>query len=136
MPKAASPIRLQSDLMNAASTTGDLANRSAAQQIEYWASIGRRVENALSPDTLLAVSTGLARLVVEPVDGGQLDPDEVFDSLERERTSGALAGAVTPSSLRYQASREFPGRLEQIDKHGNITVGQFEHGVFRATKSP
>lgn len=36
--KSASPIRLQSDLMEAAAITGAQAHRTQPEQIEYWAS--------------------------------------------------------------------------------------------------
>ena len=130
MAKAASPVRLQEDLMQAATTAGERLHRSAAQQIEYWASIGRSVSNVLTPDSLLAVSAGLVRLKVEPVIAPTLDPDQVFDALERDRDAGTLATSVTTSSLRYQPSLVHPGQLEQLHSDGLVVTGQFNNGVF------
>ncbi|MCG6862242.1 MAG: hypothetical protein LJE70_13350 [Chromatiaceae bacterium] len=130
MPKATSPVRLQEDLMRSAALTGMRFHRSAAEQVEYWADIGRRVADVLDPDTLLSVTTGLARLCVEPVVGPVLDPDQVFQNLEAERGRGALPDAVTGSTLRYQSSQTRPGYLERIDSEGQIRIGQFVDGRF------
>ena len=129
MAKAASPVRLQENLMRAATLTGKRFHRSAAEQVEYWAEIGRRVATVLDPDVLLSVTAGLARLKVEPVYGGPVEPDEVFQSLETKRRHGTLAQVVT-GAVKYQSSFTRPGYLEQIDQDGNITTGQFKNGKF------
>lgn len=130
MAKASSPVRLQAELMEAASRSGQLSHRSTAEQVEYWASIGQTVGNQLSPEALLAVRTGLARVKVEPVDSQPLDPEQVFARLEQQRDSGQLAQDLAKKGIRYQASRQHPGLLEQIDTDGQITVGQFHNGEF------
>ena len=130
MPKSASPIRLQDDLMQAAALTAERFHRSTAEQIEYWADIGRRVSHLLDPDDMLSVAAGLARVRVEPVAAAPLDPDAVFLSLERERAQGTLSAAVTGSPVRYQASRTHPGCLERTDADGQVAVGRFDGGRF------
>lgn len=136
MAKAASPVRLQADLMEAAALTGKRSHRSSAEQIEYWAGIGRSVGKVLNPDSLLAVSAGLARVIVEPVIASHVDPEQVFAALERDRKSGALAQSVSQSTVRYQASDSHPGQLEQITTDGTITIGQFKEGVFTPLETP
>ena len=131
MPKSPSPVRLQQDLMQAASIAGERQHRSAAEQIEYWASIGRSVSGTLTPDNLLAITTGLVNLKVEPVVVPNIDPESVFNSLEYERDAGTLrAGFSGASSVRYQASVNQPGLLEQIHSDGNVRIGRFSNGVF------
>jgi hypothetical protein len=49
MAKAASPIRLQKELMQAAELTAKRFHRSTAEQIEYWADLGRSVSSTLDP---------------------------------------------------------------------------------------
>ncbi len=132
MAKAASPIRLQQELMQSATSTGKRFHRSTAEQIEYWAEIGRRLSSTIDPDILLSVTAGLAKLTVEPVISEPVDPDDVFQTLDQERESGALSSTVTTSAIKYQASRTHPGYLEQIDSSGHITTGKFEQGVFIA----
>ncbi len=130
MAKALSPVRLQDDLMQAAKLTGNRFHRSTAEQIEYWADIGRKVSKVLDPDTLISISTGLAQVKVEPIYGTPIDPDDVFNSLEAQRQQGTLTQAVTSSAIKYQSSLVHLGYLEQIDQKGNVSVGQFKNGEF------
>lgn len=130
MAKASSPVRLQADLMAAANATGKLMHRSAAEQIEFWASVGRRVTSQLSQDNLIALSSGLANIKVEPVNSGTVDPEAVFAALDNDRITGTLTNELLQIGTRYQVSRCHPGYLEQIDENGHVTVGQFSHGKF------
>lgn len=131
MAKAASPVRLQEELMQAARSAGQRWHRSAAEQIEYWASLGRSVAASVDPDKLLAVSAGLARIRVEPVDAAPIDPDAVFAGLEGDRSSGQLSNLVSSTGVaRYQAAASYPGLLEQVAPDGTVTLGQFSNGVF------
>jgi len=129
--KAASPIRLQQDLMDNATVEGELFNRSAAEQVEYWAGIGRRLSNVVESDTLLSISAGLATVRVEPVETQPIEPDSIFNTLERQRESGALTEMIKQNGQpRYQASRQNPGYLERIEPDGQVVLGQFTNGVF------
>ena len=130
MAKAASPIRLQKDLMDDATLTGERYHRSASEQVEYWAGIGRRVSNIIEPDTLLAIAAGLVRVQVVPVYSKPVDPVQVFKKLERERKQGSLSNKVSDSAVKYQASSNYPGYLERIDENNGNTVGQFKEGKF------
>jgi len=60
----------------------------------------------------------------------KIDPDEVFDSLEEDRLSGALSESVTGSSVRYQSSSSHPGKIEKISSDGSVTVGSYSMGHF------
>jgi hypothetical protein len=130
MVKSASPVRLQQDLMEKAALAGARQHRSAAEQIEYWAALGRQVAGVMDPDTLLDVLSGLAALKVVPVAGVTVDPEQAFAALENGRLSGLLATAVSGSSLCYQAAPAKPGWLEQINPDGKRTLGRFLNGVF------
>ncbi len=130
MAKAASPIRLQQEIMQAAEITAPRYHRSTAEQIEYWAELGRTVSSVLNPDLLLSISSGLSRLRVEPVTVGTIDSTQVFKSLDEQRKSGELSSSVTTSHCRYQASSQQPGYLEQIAPTGETRIGQFSNGKF------
>ncbi len=132
MAKASSPIRLQADLMQTAMLTGKRYHRSTAEQIEYWADIGKQVADTLDPDTLLLVSSGLARIRIEPVTSKPVNPGKVFQALEYERNTGTLSQSVTGSVVCYQVSESHPGYLEQVDEQGKATIGQFKAGEFIA----
>lgn len=130
MPKAASPVRLQAELMHAATIAGKLQHRSVAEQVEYWAGIGRSLSKIIDQNTLLEISAGLIRLKIESVEPSAVDPEEVYSGLEADRKSGRLAELVSTSSVRYQSSTSYPGQLEQISPDGRVIVGQFHNGVF------
>jgi len=132
MAKAASPLRLQAELMQAASLTASRMHRSTAQQIEYWATLGRQVADFVDPDALLEVAAGLARLRVEPTIARSVDPDVVFNAVEADRLSGELPAKVTTAAIRYQVSSSCPGFLERVDENGARTIGSFRNGVFTA----
>jgi len=131
MPKSPSPVRLQDELMRSAALIGALHQRSAAQQVEYWASLGRSLTGLLDPEQLLAVKSGLARLRVEPIRVVAVDPAAVFDTMEHARENGTLAASVSTARDRYQASASHPGLLERISSDGLRTIGTFEDGLFR-----
>ena len=130
MAKAASPIRLQANLMKSAELTAKRYHRSTAEQIEYWADIGRQVSAQINPDTLLAITTEQARLRVESIQAAPVDPQQVFDELEQARKAGTLSQSVSTAARRYQVSEEHPGYLDQIDIEGNKTTGTFSNGEF------
>lgn len=135
MAKASSPIRLKRGLMEAATVAGSVQHRSASEQIEYWADIGRRVSKVVDTDSLLAVNAGLADIRIEEKESVSIDPDLVFAALERDKDSGALSEAIAAGSVRYQASEEKPGMLEQVHPDGRRVVGQFIEGEFQASNA-
>lgn len=133
MAKSPSPVRLQEQLMRDAALAGALHQRSAAQQVEYWAALGQDVEALVDPERLLAVKAGLARLRLEPLRAATVSPSQVFAALDHERQSGSLVPAVSSAPVRYQASSTHPGCLERIAADGSRTIGTFADGVFLAT---
>ncbi|MFC3151777.1 hypothetical protein ACFOEK_12125 [Litoribrevibacter euphylliae] len=129
MAKASSPVRIQETLMNAATLEAYKSHRSTAEQIEYWAELGRSIAHVINPDVLMSLRAGVSTLKVVDVPPKPIDPDEVFASIERKRKEGVLSASVTKSDIRYQASTDYPGYLEQI-KGTTVTIGQFDNGQF------
>ena len=131
MAKSASPVRLQSCLMQMAAIDGAILHRSAAEQIEYWADLGRKVSKLLTPETLLEVQAGLTTIEAIPRNTQPVNSAEVFRSLQNSRQSGAISEAINSGEVRYQASNAHPGMLEACYPDGRIEVGQFEGGIFQ-----
>jgi hypothetical protein len=129
------PVRLEHTLMQAASRAGKRLRRSTAEQLEYWADIGRHLEGIVSPEVMLDVMTGVTRLHLEQRPEAAFTADNVFASLDEDRQSGQLAHRVSKASVQYQASRSHPRLLERIDASGNITVGEYRNGQFVALKA-
>jgi hypothetical protein len=48
-----------------------------------------------------------------------MPPNEVFEVLENDRKSGTLEHSVTSSAVRYLASLEHSGYMEQVHPDGN-----------------
>lgn len=130
MAKAQSPVRLEASLMESAKFAGDLLKRSAAEQVEFWASIGRLVAPRLSPKELIELQAGLLAIKFEEPKPVTVDSGALFGELDQKRSSGALQHAIASHSVRYQSSVSHPGCLEQVNPDGSVVVGRFTHGQF------
>ena len=132
MTKSTSPIRLQAALLEAAQVSGAVQHRTAAEQIEYWAEIGRKVSRVIDPETLLAVKSGWARIIVESLPPADVDLDGFIASLAAGEHTQAMAAAIAKRSpIRYQACAANPDLLEEIDQTGKKVVGEYVDGEFR-----
>jgi hypothetical protein len=129
---SSSPLRLDADLVRAASAAARLHKRTLPRQIEYWAEIGRAVEKRIAMEDLLAVREGLARLIVQKGSMDVPESGDVFNELETARKTGALAEPVANSPVRYQVSQARPGLLERVERDGRRTLGRFQNGEFVA----
>lgn len=127
-------IRLENSLMLAAKNAAVVNKRTAVEQIEYWAELGRNVSRFVDSEALIACSSGLAELKVEKVDAKPVNPMDVFNTLELSRDSGELAKSITSTAFRYKASDDYPGMLERINELGSVSVGIFKNGKFKAMK--
>jgi hypothetical protein len=131
MAKSDSPVRIEKSLMSDAGLVGKMMRRSAVQQLEYWASIGQKVEGILTPSDILEVHSGMSVIKVDPVKTKPIDIDSVFQSLEIDRAAGTLTKAVANlDSIKYQASTTVPGYLDAIMPDGSRQVGMFTDGEF------
>lgn len=127
--KAASPVRLDKNLMSAATVASKANHRSAAEQVEHWASIGRMVSENLSPNALVAIAAGIARIDVSIPDAPPVSMEDVMAYSQTLRESGTLPEKITSAPVRYQASTRYPGLLERMQGDA-VDVGTFENGVF------
>ena len=130
MAKSSSPVRIEQSLMDAASLAGATLHRSAAQQIEYWATIGRQLSSIVDPESLMAIKAGLMNIQVHKRPPVVVDPDALFNTFDAEIASGAVSHAIAAQKPKYQASSTFPGKLEKVLPDGSVIVGQFQDGVF------
>lgn len=130
MAKHNSPIRLENSLMMAAKNAAMIHKRTPAEQIEYWAEIGKNVAQLIDPETLIACKSGLATITVERVNAKPVDVASVFSTLAQQRSNGALAASISSARMRYEASSSHPGLLDQIDQNGHAITGHFDNGRF------
>lgn len=131
----ASPMRIDDNLCQLAAEWGKLEKRSVPKQIEYWAEIGRRVEPFLSQEDRMALLQGYLQIKTVPVESASVNPEEVFQALEINRSAGLLAQKVTAAEYRYGASDTSPGLLERIHRDGTREPGRFLNGRFVPAES-
>jgi len=134
MAKANSPVRLDADLMAEATRHGQLFNRSAAETIEYWASLGKRVGKVVNPDVLLEIQSGAMNIDVKPARVNRVESESVFYQVEKRRKAGVLNQFVKRDYPVYQVSTSQPGLLEQILPDGSVKTGRFKNGKFHSVK--
>src|SRR5690606_23682370 len=130
MAKSSSPVRIEQSLMDAASLAGATLHRSAAQQIEYWASIGRQLSSIGDPESLMAIKAGLMNIHVQKSPPVVVDADALFNAFDADIASGTISQAIAAQKPKYQASVKYPGKLEKVLPDGSVRVGQFENGIF------
>ncbi len=117
------PVKLSDDLVIEARLTSELAERSIAGQIEFWAQLGRVVETLLQGGQLLAMRRAGAD---QPLSACL----ESVDSPEgRQRVADYLQKQPFP---HYEPAPEAPGMLVRIEEDGTRTVGRFVNRKFKA----
>ncbi len=125
------PIRLDPKLIALAKKEGSIKKRSVPKQIEYWAELGKAIESAIDLKDVYAIIQGFCKLNVESLESNAVDPNKVFDSLEKKRKSGELSKKVTSSSIYFEASQTKPGLLDRVDiTTGKRQTGRFHNGKF------
>lgn len=118
----AQPVKLSDALVLDARLTGEVAERSIAGQIEFWARLGRSVEQLLQGDQALALRrSGDIRPLSELIAGADSDAG-------RKRLAEHLANQPFP---HYEPAPGGPGMLIRIEADGRRTVGRFVNRQFR-----
>ena len=116
------PVKLSDALVLDARVVGEVAERSIAGQIEFWARVGKAVEGVLRGDRVLLLKRR-----------GEAVP---LSALLKSVDSKAGRGRVKAQ----QAARPYPhfeqapgkrGHLVKIDRDGTRTVGRFVNREFR-----
>lgn len=129
----ANPLRLSSELVEAAERESRIQKRSVPKQIEFWAALGKAVQNVIDYSDAIAITQGLKKIIIEPVKAPAASPADVFARLERNRDNGSLAGNVTTAAIYYETSKSHPGMIDRVDSTtGERRTGRFRNGQFRA----
>src|SRR5438093_4975858 len=119
------PVKLSDDLILDARLTSELAERSIAGQIEFWAKLGRAIEPLLEGDKVLALRrAGEAKPLSACI--------EVVDTKEGRRlVAEHLHAQPFP---HYEPAPGRPGMLVRIESDGERTIGRFVHRRFKAVR--
>lgn len=128
----ANPMRLSPELVEAAERESLIQKRSVPKQIEFWATLGKAVQNVIDYSDVVAVTQGLKNIIVETVESPPAALSEVFADLERSRKSGALAKSVTTAAVYYETSRSKSSMIDRVNSAtGERQTGRFQKGKFK-----
>lgn len=129
----ANPVRLSPKLVEAAERESLIQKRSVPKQIEFWAALGKAVQDVIAYSDIIAVTQGLKKIVVEPVEAPTASPSDVFADLKKRRKSGVLVKNVTRVAVYYETSRTRPGMIDRVNSvTGERRTGRFRNGKFKA----
>jgi hypothetical protein len=117
------PVKLSDELVLDARLTAEVAERSIAGQIEYWAQLGRAIEPLLQGAQALALRrAGAVKPLAECL--------ESVDSPEgRRRVATYLYSQPFP---HYEPASDATGMLVRIESDGTRTLGRFVNRQFKA----
>lgn len=119
------PVKLSDALVLDARLAGEVLERSIAGQVEYWAKLGRAVEQLIqAPQAMALCRNSAARPISECL--------ETADSPEgRQRVADFLQSQPFP---HYEAHSDGSGLLVRIEENGRRTVGRFVNRTFQPVK--
>jgi len=119
------PVKLSDELVLDARLTAEVAERSIAGQIEFWAQLGRAIEALLDGTRALALRrAGAVRPLSECL--ASVDSED-----GRHRVRAYLHSRPFP---HYEPAPDAPGLLVRIDADGTRTRGRFVGREFQAVK--
>jgi len=124
------PLRVSDSLFKEAEVEGSFMNRSTAKQVEFWAELGRRVAQSVTPADMLALMQGIANVRVELPDSPPINPEQVFTSVEEASSSYQLGHNITQGRMYYEASRSRTGLLDRVLPDSTRQSGRFIDGSF------
>jgi hypothetical protein len=119
------PVKISDELLLDARLTAQIAERSIAGQIEFWAQLGRAIEPLLEGTRALALRRAGAAV---PLSEGLASVDSAQG---RQRIAAYLQTRPFP---HYEPAPDAPGLLVRIDEDGTRTVGRFVGREFQAVK--
>jgi hypothetical protein len=119
------PVKLSDSLVLDARITGEVVERSIAGQVEYWAKLGRAVEQLIrGPQAMALCRNAASRPLSECL--------ESVDSAEgRQRVTDFLQSQPFP---HYEPHPDQLGLLVRIEEDGQRTLGRFVNREFKTVK--
>jgi hypothetical protein len=121
------PVKISDELILDARLTAEIAERSIAGQIEFWAQLGRAIEPLLEGSRVLALRRAGAEAPLSECLG------TVDSAAGRRRVLEYLESSPFP---HYEPVPGSPGLLVRVDIDGARTVGRFVGRDFQAVPWP
>ncbi len=113
-------VRVTQSLYKQAKLREKSTKRKAPKQIEYWAEIGKLIEERINPEDLEALKQGRVQLRIENKIQASLTMRDILQPAPLEKKSGEW----------FQASQDIPGCLVRISTNGQRELGNFADGKF------
>ncbi len=118
------PVKISDSLVLDARLTGEIAERSIAGQIEFWARLGRAIEPLLRGDQALALRRS-----------GDTQPlSDCFRSTDTPEGRQRVAVHLKSRPYPHYEPADAPGLLVRIESNGKRTLGRFVNREFRAAR--
>src|SRR2546426_11932624 len=118
------PVKISDALVLDARLTGELAPRSIAGQIEFWARLGRAIEPLLQGDKALALRRA-----------GDAKPlSACLRSVDSPEGRRRLSEHLKTRPYPHYEQAGSPGLLVRIASDGKRTMGRFVNRQFQAVK--
>lgn len=121
------PVKISDELLLDARLTAEVAERSIAGQIEFWAHLGRAIEPLIEGSRALALRRAGAAVPLSECLGS------VDSEAGRRRVAEYLESRPFP---HYEPVPGSPGLLMRIDADGKRTTGRFVGREFRLVPCP
>lgn len=118
-------MKLSDTLVLDARLTGEMAERSIAGQIEFWAKLGRAVEPMLQGVQVLALSRA----------GAAKPLSECLDSVDSPEGHRRVAEHLESLPFPHYEPAETAGLLVRTAEDGTRTLGRFVNRKFQSVKS-
>lgn len=118
------PVKVSDALVLDARLTGEIAERSIAGQIEFWARLGRAIEPLLRGDKALALRRA----------GDTKALSECLQSVDSPEGRRRLAEHLKSRPYPHYEPSDSSGLLFRIDASGKRTLGRFVNRQFQPVK--
>jgi hypothetical protein len=116
------PVKVSDSLVLDARLTGEVAERSIAGQIEFWARLGRAIEPLLRGDKALALRRS----------GDTMPLSECLRLVDTEEGRIRLEEHLKTVPFPHYEPADRPGFLVRIEEDGKRTIGRFVNRKFEA----
>jgi hypothetical protein len=119
------PVKLSESQVLDARMTGEVAERSIAGQIEFWAGLGCAVESVLRAETALALKRR----------GETVPLATCLKSVSTRAGQVRLAAVLAARPYPHFEPATMPGLVVKVDEDGTRTTGRFVNRESRAEKN-
>jgi|SRR5688572_9559946 hypothetical protein len=119
------PVKISDPLILDARLTAELAERSIAGQIEFWAKLGQAIEPLLLGHQVLALRRA-----------GQVKPlSDCIEAVDTPKGRRLVAEYLRAQPYpHYEPAPGRPGMLVRIGADGKRTIGRFVRRRFKAAR--